>query len=121
MEFKVGDEVFVGSVPARVRIAAISPCGNWVWLHDDSSGYAHPHYAPGYPYYTAAVAELRPAPRPHPHAVLMAEYAKDAAETDRPWERWEYQVPSESQKWGNLRWQPTWHPGTRYRRKGQQS
>ena len=27
--------------------------------------------------------------KPHPHAELMAEYAKDAAETDTPWERWE--------------------------------
>lgn len=25
----------------------------------------------------------------HKHAALMAEYAKDAMETDRPWERWE--------------------------------
>jgi hypothetical protein len=28
--------------------------------------------------------------KPHPHAALMAEYAKDAAETDKPWERWEF-------------------------------
>lgn len=26
----------------------------------------------------------------HKHADLMMEYAKDAQETDRPWERWEY-------------------------------
>lgn len=25
----------------------------------------------------------------HIHAELMAEYAKDAMETDKPWERWE--------------------------------
>ena len=25
----------------------------------------------------------------HVHAAAMAEYAKDAAETDKPWERWE--------------------------------
>ena len=25
----------------------------------------------------------------HIHAAAMAEYAKDAAETDKPWERWE--------------------------------
>jgi hypothetical protein len=27
---------------------------------------------------------------PHKHAKLMALYAEDAAETDKPWERWEY-------------------------------
>lgn len=26
----------------------------------------------------------------HIHAAAMAEYAKDALETDRPWERWEF-------------------------------
>ena len=26
----------------------------------------------------------------HIHADLMMEYAKDAMETDKPWERWEY-------------------------------
>lgn len=25
----------------------------------------------------------------HVHAELMAEYAKDAMETDKPWERWQ--------------------------------
>ena len=26
----------------------------------------------------------------HKHAALMLQYAQDAAETDKPWERWEY-------------------------------
>ena len=26
----------------------------------------------------------------HIHAAAMAEYAKDAAETNKPWERWEF-------------------------------
>ena len=26
----------------------------------------------------------------HRHAALMAQYAQDAAETDKPWERWEW-------------------------------
>lgn len=26
----------------------------------------------------------------HKHAALMAQYAQDAAETDKPWERWEF-------------------------------
>jgi hypothetical protein len=53
---------------------------------------------------------------PHPHAALMAEYAKDAAETETPWERWE---------WGHLSlhdyrpcgYHPSWNTNTFYRRK----
>lgn len=55
----------------------------------------------------------------HPHAALMAEYAKDAAETDRPWERWQF-MSSVSGEWhtfrathGNL----SWDESTQYRRK----
>jgi hypothetical protein len=32
--------------------------------------------------------------KPHKHAALMAEYAKDAAETETPWERWGYRDKS---------------------------
>ena len=28
--------------------------------------------------------------QPHPHAASMLLYAQDAAETDKPWERWEF-------------------------------
>lgn len=31
----------------------------------------------------------------HVHAELMAQYAEDARETDKPWERWEYCIGSE--------------------------
>ena len=34
--------------------------------------------------------------KPHKHAQLMLQYAQDAAETDRPWERWEVLV---ADKW----------------------
>ena len=35
----------------------------------------------------------------HKHAALMAQYAQDAAETDKPWERWEW-------KGGGRGWYP---------------
>jgi hypothetical protein len=30
--------------------------------------------------------------KPHKHAALMLQYAQDAAETDKPWERWQYRL-----------------------------
>jgi len=50
----------------------------------------------------------------HPHAALMAEYAKDAAETDRPWERWENTYANE---WIPMTSHPTWQPSRQFRRK----
>jgi hypothetical protein len=53
---------------------------------------------------------------PHKHAKLMALYAKDAAETDKPWERW--QILSEGQGcWVDAFTTPTWHDHNQYRRK----
>ncbi len=51
----------------------------------------------------------------HVHAALMLQYAQDAAETDRPWERWEQQV-SES-GWAPLVTHPQWSRYDEYRRK----
>ena len=51
----------------------------------------------------------------HKHAHLMAQYAQDAAETDKPWERWE--VAASSNKWGLLFKHPRWVLGRDYRRK----
>lgn len=52
----------------------------------------------------------------HPHAELMALYAKDAAETDKPWERWEwFNVPANS--WVLCKRNPAWMKGQKYRRK----
>lgn len=53
----------------------------------------------------------------HVHAALMAEYAKDAAETDKPWERWQYRHRG-NEKWHNLGdLGPSWLRNTEYRRK----
>lgn len=51
----------------------------------------------------------------HKHAELMALYAKDAMETDKPWERWERH--SISTVWITLVGHPNWHTTTQYRRK----
>lgn len=53
---------------------------------------------------------------PHVHAASMKLYAEDAAETDKPWERWEAQVT------GQTRWNPCleglyWATYNSYRRK----
>ena len=50
----------------------------------------------------------------HKHAALMAEYAKDAAETDKPWERWEWRNGGE---WAKLSAAFVFYPDTEYRRK----
>ena len=53
----------------------------------------------------------------HKHAALMLQYAQDAAETDRPWERWEFEVKSDV--WCNLSEHPAWLENKNYRRKPQ--
>ena len=50
----------------------------------------------------------------HPHAANMMLYAQDAAETDVPWERWEYHPRS---GWENLNRHPGWDAHVQYRRK----
>lgn len=52
----------------------------------------------------------------HPHAHLMALYAQDAAETDKPWLRWEYRL-NDFQPWVPLGHNPNWSPSCDYRRK----
>ena len=51
----------------------------------------------------------------HIHAAVMAEYAKDAAETDKPWERWESSRKGE--KFETLDQNPSWSVRFEYRRK----
>ena len=52
----------------------------------------------------------------HPHAELMALYAKDATETDEPWKLWEwFNVPANS--WVLCKRNPAWMKGQKYRRK----
>ena len=54
----------------------------------------------------------------HKHAALMLQYAQDAAETDKPWERWEYNTPNEGEVWHPFTMShPSWMPECEYRRK----
>ncbi|WP_315540006.1 hypothetical protein [Eikenella corrodens] len=63
----------------------------------------------------------------HKHAALMLQYAQDAAETDSPWERWEYSdtatLNQHGEKirddWFDCRDNPDWCPDVQYRRKPQ--
>lgn len=51
----------------------------------------------------------------HKHANLMMQYAQDAAETDTPWEMWEYKLHGEP--WFECQDNPAWSENIRYRRK----
>jgi len=51
----------------------------------------------------------------HPHAELMLEYAKDAMETDMPWELWEYKYKND-EKWSKLFENPKWDISNSYQR-----
>ena len=53
----------------------------------------------------------------HIHAAAMAEYAKDAAETDMPWERWEVSITESGDEYRNLLGHPDWAVTRKYRRK----
>ena len=52
----------------------------------------------------------------HIHAAAMAEYAKDAAETDKPWERWQVMSEHGSEVY-DLQYNPSWDTYRKYRRK----
>ena len=51
----------------------------------------------------------------HIHAAAMAEYAKDALETDKPWERWEFSKTGRD--YDSLHEHPSWNPDIKYRSK----
>ena len=51
----------------------------------------------------------------HTHAAAMAEYAKDALETDKPWEWWESACGG--QYYVSLETHPQWTENFKYRRK----
>ena len=55
----------------------------------------------------------------HVHAELMMQYAQDAMETDKPWERWEYQAESmqEGDFWSDCSLNPSFDKNYNYRRK----
>lgn len=52
----------------------------------------------------------------HPHAALMAEYAKDAALMAEPWKLWQVQI-YDCAGWGSLDCNPSWGSQRQYRRK----
>lgn len=52
----------------------------------------------------------------HRHAELMLQYAQDAMETDKPWERWEY-MPEGELNGRSLTTHPKWLLIHEYRRK----
>ena len=55
----------------------------------------------------------------HVHAELMVQYAQDAQETDKPWERWQYQTKSmqEGDVWKNCFSNPSFDGSCKYRSK----
>ena len=56
----------------------------------------------------------------HKHAALMLQYAKDAMETDKPWERWEVRIAANVQPnavFERLSSHPKWDTNNEYRRK----
>ena len=53
----------------------------------------------------------------HIHAAAMAEYAKDATETDMPWELWEVSLTESGDEYRNLLGHPEWAVTRKYRRK----
>ena len=53
----------------------------------------------------------------HIHAAAMAEYAKDAIETDKPWELWEVSMTESGDEYRNLLGHPEWAVTRKYRRK----
>ena len=52
----------------------------------------------------------------HIHAKAMAEYAKDALETDKPWERWQVAYKDSGEVY-DLRHNPSWDTDRKYMRK----
>lgn len=57
----------------------------------------------------------------HVHAELMMQYAQDAMETDKPWERWQScsQINSSEGLWRDCISNPSWCKDYKYRRKPQ--
>jgi hypothetical protein len=53
----------------------------------------------------------------HKHAKLMAEYAKDALKTEKPWELWEWSNPDNGDNWCGNSMHPFWSVHLKYRRK----
>ena len=54
--------------------------------------------------------------KPHKHWKEIAQYAQDAAETDKPWERWEIR-DNDFTPWTKAQASPRWNEDMQYRRK----
>lgn len=54
----------------------------------------------------------------HKHAALMLQYAQDAAETDSPWERWEWRDIN-TNRFVTCNQHPSWNVNCGFRRKPQ--
>jgi len=54
--------------------------------------------------------------KPHKHAALMLQYARDAAETETPWERWQYKSIYDAD-WIDGKVDFAFYQGWEYRRK----
>lgn len=68
--------------------------------------------------YVADTSAFESVPSINPHAALMLEYAKDWAETDRPWERWQLQQSTGAwYTFTKYQGHPRWDKHTQYRRK----
>lgn len=55
----------------------------------------------------------------HVHAELIMQYAQDAMETDKPWERWQFCKPGGWLIWSDCPQTPIWNEDYKYRRKPQ--
>ena len=64
------------------------------WLHRDG------HYVCHTTSNRMEYIEVREEKQGHIHADLMLQYAQDAQETDKPWERWEMRLPA-NKTWSN--------------------
>lgn len=53
----------------------------------------------------------------HVHAELMAQYAKDAAETEAPWVYWQFFDDAYGTWEDFVSSHPAWNPSTQYRRR----
>lgn len=87
--------------------------GAWVWADSGRVLKAYSHDADLVADFVEPDVEQ---PKGHVHAVNMRLYSEDAAETDKPWERWEWRRHSSEWKetsGGN----PTWSAHLQYRRK----
>lgn len=66
------------------------------------------------------VEEAPAKPKTHIHAELMAKYAEDARETDKPWERWQHRGSWDlPDRWWDCTTHPIWAENLQYRRKPQ--